>query len=243
MNKISTQQYCILKADDFIGEEGSAFFKFFDLIKEKNIKASVGVISSGYPISNPSNHLVTYVQNLHNSGQFEFWNHGNTHKSYSKNIKEFKGRAYDLQYKDMMHGQDIMKKTYGITMRSFGAPFNAIDSVTSKVIKNIPEINVWIFTQDGITVPKGVVSFPEANQTLIEHNPKNDGKWNPRPNYEAFKKNYDPSKKYIVSQLHPKRWTNNKDWAEFEKIIAFLIARKVRFILPTDLLSTQVKLI
>lgn len=69
----------IIKADDLTDPSSASWQAFFQTVQALDIQASVGIIAKGF-VASPEN--VARVQSLHNSGSFEFWNHGYDHASY-----------------------------------------------------------------------------------------------------------------------------------------------------------------
>ncbi len=224
---IHAQQYCILKADDFSEFKNSTakktkYLNFINTIKEKEVNAGLGFI--GKALENPSNEFVAFVQGLNNSKQFEFWNHGYDH-GWKKDDAEFSGKPYDYQFERMKKAQDVVKDKFGITMHSFGAPGNNVDETTADVIRDIPEIKTWMYNKN-ISPPQNVIGL--GNRVNIENSDR-------VVSLSSFKELYanNSNAEYIVSQLHPHRWSTNS-LIEFEKIVDFLKSKNVVFILPYD---------
>lgn len=221
------KQYCILKADDFgdvIGtKEWDNYVNFINLIKQKGIVAGLGLI--GKRCVDPSPEFVSYVQDLEASGKFEFWNHGYDH-GWDPRDAEFKGKSFEYQFSKMKQTQDVVKQKLKITMRSFGAPGNHSDSITAQVLDSLKEIKVWMY--DNTPAPSGILGLPL--RTKIEWLVSDER----HPDFERFKKEYDPTNEYLLGQAHPHMWYNKNDLVEFGKIIDFLLSKEVKFILPYD---------
>lgn len=69
----------IIKADDLTDPSNASWQAFFKTVQALDIQASVGVIAKEF-VASPEN--VARVQSLHNSGNFEVWNHGYSHASF-----------------------------------------------------------------------------------------------------------------------------------------------------------------
>ncbi|MFM2007837.1 MAG: hypothetical protein RLZZ09_3492 [Pseudomonadota bacterium] len=69
----------IIKADDLTDPSSASWQAFFKTVQALDIQASVGVIAKEF-VASPEN--VARVQSHHNSGNFEFWNHGYSHASF-----------------------------------------------------------------------------------------------------------------------------------------------------------------
>lgn len=233
--QVAAKQYAILKADDFRNSKKSpskavdpGYLKFIKLIDEKKIKAGLGIV--GKDLENPTSEYVALLKKLDGTGRYELWNHGYDHISGVKDSKgnilyaEFLKKPYNYQYTQLKKAQDILKKKVGVIGRSFGAPGNKIDGTTPKAIKANSDIKVWLLNSK-ITPPSGVLGL--SNKTNIE--------WKIAsarvPSFSKFKEEYSASKAYLLMQLHPAHYTD-KAFAELEKIIDFLLANKVEFVLP-----------
>lgn len=102
-----------------------------------------------------------------------------------------------------------------------------IDSTTIKVLSGDPDIVVWLY---------GNPTHSAGKFVAIRTDGVNIEKPVHRPNFAAFKMGYEtnPRAAYFVIQGHPPSWTEN-DFAEFVRIIDFLIEKKTRFVSPSDL--------
>ena len=220
-------QLVILKADDMVFDENTVvpqrWILFIDYIKRKGIKASIGVIGNSLEAGNKK--YFKYLRSIAALGNFELWNHGYNHIYDGKypngeSYEEFCNTPYAYQYEHMSRTDSLAINNLGVVFHTFGAPGNGIDSVTVRAIKNQKNIKVWLFGLPGSTKLNlqrlDEIEFPTSN-----------------PVYSKFIENYSFEKPYLVLQIHPNAWDSGK-FAEFEKIIDFLLTKKVTFINPYD---------
>lgn len=209
----------------------SRWKKFTDFVVEKEIKASLGLI--GNFLENNNIGFISYTKKLLQTGFFEIFNHGYDHKRIILDQEtgvescEFKNTQYEYQKSHILKTQELVKNKLKLNIHTFGAPENAIDDTTNRVISEINNIKVWYFglnNSDKLTLPRvSNIEFPFFH-----------------PNYLKFKANYNCDKPYLVLQIHPTSW-NKKRFDEFKKIIEYLIAMDVTFINPYEyyLLTTN----
>ncbi len=76
----------------------------------------------------------------HAAKRIEFWNHGWDHAAGEKLIREFSGQPYEHQKDPPYPGQRDRPRKLGFSFESFGAPFNATDAVTARVLAEDPDI-------------------------------------------------------------------------------------------------------
>ncbi len=221
------QQLIILKADDFVYDYqkviSSRWKRFIDFIAHKNIKASLGIV--GNSINYGNDEFYESTKKINSSGYFEFWNHGYSHKLNATNIQgekycEFQGTPVEYQKAHLLRTQKLAKERLGIDLHAFGAPGNAIDINTITTVDETSEINIWFFGFEEYTklvLERTVdIEFPTFN-----------------PDYEKFINNYRSEKEYLVLQIHPNSWDRDQ-FAEFEKIIDYLISQDVMFVTPSE---------
>ena len=114
----------------------------------------------------------------------------------------------------------LSKEKLNITLKTFGAPGNAIDSTTILALQTFDEIKVWFF---GLSGSANLVLGRSADMEYPTG----------KPNYNSFVQNYDPSKEYLVFQIHPNQWDEDQ-FDEFKKIISYLKDLQTTFILPYE---------
>jgi len=197
----------------------------FELLKKKQIKAGFGIIPSRCD-NTVSETLSPYLQSKNKKGEnlFEIWHHGWDHVR-----PEFKGTGYEYQKSHFEKADKLIKDYLGIQMRTFGAPYNAGDSITNRVISENPEYKVFMFSN---VIPEHSNKIEYlGNRTNMEN-----GTGNPEFNFfiENYKKNKEKYCDYMVLQGHPNNWSEYKI-DQFEKIIDFLISENCEFVLPIEL--------
>ncbi len=219
------RQFVILKADDFLYDHKSIISpewkRYLDYLKKSRIKSSIGLIGSSLVAG--GNVYADYLKTVHHSGYVEIWNHGYTHytKDYSSHhVAEFCGTGLDDQYQSLNVTQSLARELLGINIHTFGAPANAFDENTLKLINDSPDILVWFFG------PPQSSKFILPRSSDIEH---------PifHPNFAHFSANYDAERPYQVYQVHPDKWSQS-DFDEFKRIIEFLNEHEVSYIKPFE---------
>lgn len=220
------KQLIILKADDFIFDKekivSDNWIKFIDYITYQNIQASIGII--GNSLEKGNDNYYNFIKSTNNNKLIEFWNHGYDHslKTINNNyVWEFKGTTLNEQILHLYKTQSLAKEKLGITLKCFGAPFNAINENTKLALDKFSEINTWFFGIDS--------SKCNLKRNLeIEYGTGN-------PNFGSFCLYYPKYKdlQYLVFQLHPNAW-NYDNFNEFKKIINYLkYKQQVTFVTPS----------
>jgi hypothetical protein len=199
-------------------------------VEERRMKTSIGIIGNSLEGDHPE--YVSELKRLNATGLVEFWHHGYDHKRSDedgKTLCEFSGTDRDHQGRHFRLTQNLTKQKLGITLRTFGAPFNATDAATIDVLAASPEIRVWLQGDPRQAAGKIVVRM--ANEVNIE-NPVH------KPNFDAFAKGYEarngnhPS--VYILQGHPNSWDETA-FAEFARIVGFLDAQGCRYVFPAEL--------
>ncbi|MCU0414968.1 MAG: DUF2334 domain-containing protein [Ignavibacteriaceae bacterium] len=218
-------QLVILKADDMIcdgnNEVSPAWRKFTDYIISKKIKTSIGLIGNSLESGNEA--YFAYLKSLSVSG-IELWNHGYDHEirylEGSGYTWEFKNKPYEYQKEHLNKTQLLAYTTLGLILHTFGAPANALDSTTLKLINETADIKVWFFgmkTDSKLVILRNIeLEYPTG-----------------KPDFEKFVVNYRSDYDCIPVQIHPNSWTDSS-FSEFEKMTDFLIGKGVTFINPYE---------
>jgi peptidoglycan/xylan/chitin deacetylase (PgdA/CDA1 family) len=212
----------ILKLDDFyVKNNVISGQQALDTLANRKVKAGLGFIVEKSDETLAS--FKRYLQLKTKAGEplFEIWHHGLDHKN-----PEFSGTGYEYQKQHFDSATYLMKRLSGVQMHSFGAPFNASDSNTNKVISEDKNYKVSMFNKIKPTEKEGFINL--SNRVNMEIT---TGK----PDYEYFVKNYQNSKSlykdYIVLQAHPPHFKDDAI-VQFTKIIDFLIAEGFSFETP-----------
>lgn len=222
------KQFIILKADDLIYDRKTIlperWFKFIQLIQSRGAKAALGVI--GHYLEEGDATYLRFLKELDASPTFELWNHGHTHTvggSTAVNPEipsEFYLTTLEEQVIHLYKTQDLAREKLDIKLHAFGAPGNSIDYSTTIAVESCPDILIWFFGDPNsstiVLKRSGEIEFPTPNA-----------------NFEEFSKRYDPHRFCYVYQIHPNKW-NDEQFAEFTKILDFLVQQQVTFINPTE---------
>lgn len=221
------KQIAILKADDVMFDEDTiipaGWRRYFDTMIDKKIKSSAGIICNSLTVATPA--YFYRLKELARSGYIEFFNHGYDHVLMAVNENgetycEFWNTSYEHQKEHFLKAQNLAKQKLNITMHTFGAPGNRIDHNTVKAINEVGDLKIWLYGDS-------------AAHKLVLTNRKTLESPLPVPNYEAFLADYDPDLDYCVFQLHPRRWSD-EDFAQYERIIDYLIDQEVTFLTPYE---------
>lgn len=215
----------ILKLDDLkISNGNSAFFPVMDYLKQKQIKAGIGVIAVSLDKSAPAA-LAPYLNAKNRYGEkiFEFWHHGLDHKN-----PEFKGTDFDYQKRHFAQADSIVKNLTGIQMHTFGAPYNAVDSNTLKVIRLFPAYKTLLYSN---------VKPEKPDRFINLNNRVNLETATGVPDSAYFVSNYLAAKSrfgdVIVVQAHPP-YFKPEGFEQFKKVIDFLLNEGCEFVLPAE---------
>ena len=227
------RQLIILKADDLIYDDktiiSNSWTRFFHFVVSEKIKASAGIICNS--LQTDDARYFGLLKYLDKTGYIELWNHGYDHildARYPDGTRydEFRNSSLAFQTDQLRKAQTLAKEKLNITLRTFGAPGNAIDSTTIQALEAFDEIKVWFFGLSGsdkLVLGRSIdMEYPAG-----------------KPDYDSFVKNYDPSKEYLVSQIHPNQW-DDCQFEAFNKIIEFLRVQGSTFILPFEYYNSVV---
>jgi peptidoglycan/xylan/chitin deacetylase (PgdA/CDA1 family) len=159
----------------------------------------------------------------------EFWNHGWDHKRWGKDkknqTKEFSGSGYDHQKKHFEDAQAVMERVLGKAPVAFGAPYNAMDSDTTRVLNENKDLRaVFCYRNKGLG---GKIPMPMVI--------RGEGDGTGKPNFEKFKAAYDakPGVNMTAIQFHPGNF-GKEQLREYARIIDFLKAEGWTFMLPSE---------
>ncbi len=225
----------VLKLDDMKhrnGELAEGWKRTLAYLDEQGIPASIGLICNSLDGA-PASYVET-LKALQRSGRYELWNHGWSHtRDREAGTCEFDGTGYAYQAERFERSQRLALDALGFALIGFGAPFNATDADTSRVLGETPGIRWWMYPPEDTTIPDGVLPLPRVGRVNIEkpvHVP------NPAALREAFPGFRDRA--VLVIQGHPAGWDQKDHLANFEAIIDYLREEGCTFVLPRDLLLT-----
>lgn len=219
-----TRQRILLKADDLVYDPvhtiSDEWIRFLDFIHRNAVHAAAGII--GQSLESGSSSYLEKLREIYAHGYVEFWNHGYTHLLNGTDKKgrifhEFSGSGLDSQLHNLRMTQQLAKDKLSLTLRTFGAPGNAVDEDTVKALEQIDEIKVWFF---------GKPSTKWVLQRFCNLELQTG-----QPDFQKFESSYDASKEYLVLQLHPNMWDKER-FSQFTQTIDFLKKQRVEFVTP-----------
>jgi len=235
MTTRSSPAKIIIKADDLRSRRGAIdprWMRFIDFIKERKIKASIGVIGESLDGDFPE--YFNAVKELHATGLFEFWNHGYDHREWKeggKRMLEFQGSTYEYQKQHLTRTNQLAREKLGFPLVTFGASFAVHDQNTVRALQEDPDIKIWLYG-------KPVKSDdPAAGKIVL------DRRWDVTieqplfvPNSQKFIEGFTkhPDVDYFVIQGHPWRW-DDAGFAEFTKIVEYALQNGAEFVTPSEL--------
>ncbi len=226
-------QMVILKLDDIFDDNGAhpGWTRTFDYLNKEGITGTIGLV--GQSLEHDNEALISWLLAQHAMGH-EIWNHGYCHCKPEENgveMREFRGTSYDYQLTQIQKTQEIAQEKLGLTLTSFGAPYNSTDSSTARALSKVEDISVWMFKETTAETDKKVLNrIAGLNIEYPVHN----------PDFNAFKEAYalHKDKPLLVIQGHPRSWVD--DPARFERfvqIVDFLKAQGVIFTTPRAVLK------
>ena len=221
----------VLKLDDMVNQNGDIPLRWkavIDHLQKEKIKFSIGIICNSLETNAPT--YLSALTELAQSGSVELWNHGYDHNRWDENgtlFFEYKGPGEEQQHEHFKKSQDLAKEKLGVELVTFGAPFNAVDATTAKVLALFPEIKVWLYGAPKDSAGKFVRSQIER---IDLENPVH------RPNLASLEKGMQerPNEPCYILQGHPNSW-GKPEFAEFVRIIDFLKSINAHFTLPKEL--------
>lgn len=223
--------FVVLKLDDMRAVEGRVpprWRRVIEFSEARDVKTSIGVICDS--LEGDSSAYFAELRRLASSPLFELWHHGHDHARWTEQGKtfwEFKGPDEAHQTKHLEEGLRLAKEKIGVTFTTFGAPFNATDATTARVLGRLPDITVWLYGDAAQPAGKFVARRIDAvNIETPVH----------VPNLAALKSGLEKhhAENCFVIQGHPNSW-GEKAFEEFTRIVDHLAAQGAVFILPRDL--------
>ena len=218
----------ILKLDDF-GKSSTldSYNNLLHLFEEYGITGGFGLIGSYFDelTEDEKQKVVNAVEKYTEAG-IEIWHHGYLHSTTEYNANG--GDDYETQKANFGKTMDIAKNYFGITIRSFGSPYNhAGDTAIRMIQENYPEITNYMFLRSD---PNGIANLPIFNEGCAIESETGV------LDAAAFIANFESQKatgKYLVVQGHPNSWDDN-ELSQLELIIRYLLASGVTFMTPAE---------
>lgn len=228
----------ILKLDDLKYEQGlvhPGWAQVIDFLNQKKVTGTIGLIGNSLEKNQPN--YFDWIKARHQEG-YEIWHHGYCHCQWDeeeKRIREYRGTSLEEQCISLQKTQDLAKEKLGITLRSYGAPYNSTDQNTLQAMYSIPELKVWMYRET-----KG----PSAQYDLRRISAVNIEYPVHQADFKQFKKNYKnyKSEPLLVIQGHPRSWVEDpKRFKNFQKIVRYLKKQGTVFTTPYAYYLTKEK--
>lgn len=147
----------------------------------------------------------------------------------SQTTWEFDGTPYEYQKAHFDSATKAVQVKLGIQMRTFGAPYNQIDTTLIRVMSEDTSYKVLLLGQNNPPASTGIINL--TKRVMIESETG-------VPSYSTFISDYNAKKatytEYIVMQGHPYAWTTASKLNEFKNIVEFLISEGVKFVTPYE---------
>ena len=212
----------ILRLDDLQSKTTGAFEWVLNTALEKDVKVAFGVIGDNLEDSACNQRFIDFMKYTDSLGM-EIWHHGYIHTN-----TEYKGSSYENQLESFKRTYELMQQKCGISIHTFGPPYNVSDNTTIKMItENFPGINVFM----SVTDSDNIASQTKLNDRIIIESTTGI------IDYEKFETSYESAveknKKCSVILGHPAQW-NETSRQYFLDIIDFLKARDCVFMTPYE---------
>ena len=225
-------RFIIFKFDDFVPSETSSgidrnFARIVEHAINNKMNVSFGVIVKYLEAAKESFCEWVRVHAIDNGGFIEFWHHGYDHGmgfmlDGKKMIAEFSGPDYIYQSENFQKAMNIFKIKTSLTFHTFGAPGNALDETTLKVIEEQSEIKVWLYGNMKAQTTKLVLGRP----LNLEHEVGKIDVAKFIHGYESQKTN-----ECLVLQGHPPMW-REESWVAYTQIVEILKKDQWEFVTP-----------
>ncbi|HEY1110731.1 MAG TPA: DUF2334 domain-containing protein [Opitutaceae bacterium] len=231
-------QVVVLKFDDVTtnGAHGNApvsprWQKLVDYLNAQRIKGSFGVICYSLEKDNPA--YFKWIKDLQAAGQIEIWLHGYRNRTAEEKHGEFEVGTAAEQRAIFAKSEALALAKLGFPLVAFGPHWSGTTDATDEALSQTPEVKIWLY---GPRQPKFFRGLSLERIMALE---------NPTfvPDPKKFQEIYERSgakAPVLVLQGHPNAWTDER-WAGFEKIIAYLRAKNVVFMTPSEYLATARK--
>jgi peptidoglycan/xylan/chitin deacetylase (PgdA/CDA1 family) len=223
--------YVILKLDDLWCKNDvihPGWGNVIEFLNSQDVRGTIGLIGSSLENDNPE--YFAWVKEREQEG-YEIWNHGFCHcrmEENGKEIREFRGKNLEEQAESILKTQQLAKEKLGITMQTFGAPYNSTDSNTIEAIEENSELKIWLYKDTELETSKYLLNrIPEVNIEYPLH----------IPDFAQFKAGYEKyrDEPILIIQGHPRSWTEDEDRFEnFKQIILYLKKEEVIFTTPYE---------
>ncbi|MEO7598206.1 MAG: DUF2334 domain-containing protein [Opitutus sp.] len=209
----------ILKLDDLRDTEKAreGFARVFDVVVSRQIKGGFGIIADSCEDNGHKQSYYDLIRTWAGSDRIEIWHHGYDH------VKgEFSDGNTTRQREHLKKANRLLQEKCGITLRSFGAPFNATDAATVQALTSVPQLTVWMFPGKAVGAKQRLLINPckmEPKTGVVD--------------YDLFVREYAArsDSAYIVVQGHPPYWDEASHEA-FVRVVDYCLAQGCTFATP-----------
>lgn len=229
----------VLKLDDLATDAAGgvppAWKRLTDFALERKLKISVGVITRS--LATATSAYLDYIKDLRQTGLVEFWFHGYDHRQWVENgrkFQEFKGTPYEHQKDHFVRSQALAREKLGFAFTVFGAPFNAYDNTTLRVLAEDPAISVVLYANPSARdLLPGKVVLDRVGDVNIEA---------PLfvPDAAKFIAGYlrhAEVRRFYVIQGHPDQWDDAR-WSQFVKLVDYLQHNHIPVVTAAELAAS-----
>ncbi len=233
----------VLKFDDVKQVNGfikPGWQRLVTYLQTRNIKAGFGVIAETLATATPT--YLAWIKTLQGSGLIEFWFHGWDHQTYTKDgvrYNEFV-RPYAEQAKRLADSQRLARQKLGFAFTTFGPPGGAgkgsFNADTLRLMADDPDIKTMLYPQAMNALGREAEDSANGEFKILDR----VGAVNLEgsvgdPDFTRFREGFEanPQRRYFVLQGHPANWDDAR-FAEFERIIDYLVARDAVFLTPRE---------
>lgn len=212
----------ILRLDDLQSKTTGGFEWVLNAALEKEVKVAFGVIGDNLEDGTCNQRFIDFMKYTDSLGM-EIWHHGYIHTN-----TEYKGSSYEKQLESFKRTYELMEQKCGISMHTFGPPYNVSDDTTIKMItENFPNINVFL----SVTDSNNIAEQTKLNNRIIIESETGT------VDYSKFESSYASAvaknHEYSVILGHPAQW-NETSRQYFLDIIDFLKAQDCVFMTPYE---------
>ena len=238
-----TPPVIILKFDDVKqmnnGDVHGRWKRLADYLEAKRIKGGFGVLCETLGDATPS--YAQWFADRRKAGFVEFWFHGFDHKTHEidgERYNEFNKRPYEEQKARVARSQALAREKLGFAFTAFGPPGGvgsaSLDDNTLRVMAEDPDIGAVMYPMPFDAIGR---EYDASGKLTIL-----DRVWAVNtesavgvPDFQRFLNGYAQNldREYFVLQGHPASWDDAR-FAQFEKIVDFLVAQKAVFMTPTE---------
>lgn len=232
----------LIKIDDFtVGKSRQVspqWQRVADFLRERKIKANIGVIANSLEGDNPA--YFQWIKDQHASGLVEFWLHAYEHKSWKApdgvEYNEFVHHTYEEELRTFARCQQLAREKLGFTFQTFGPPGTGVngpsmDDESWKALAATPDLRYIYYS--GPMDERGQRLEAETKLRLLTRVWKVNIEWPLfKPNsqqFEAGLAQYASGRDYFFIQGHPQHWSD-EGFEEFKRIVECALAHGCTFV-------------